>query len=81
MTTMNVMNRMMISAIFHADQPHADVSKPTEIPASFISLPFRGATGTRTPDPLHAMQVLYQLSYSPIRMFSTTRETCIPSRR
>ena len=24
-----------------------------------------GATGTRTPDPLHAMQVLFQLSYSP----------------
>src|SRR5579875_1970427 len=24
-----------------------------------------GATGIRTPDPLHAMQVLYQLSYSP----------------
>ena len=24
-----------------------------------------GARGTRTPDPLHAMQVLSQLSYSP----------------
>jgi hypothetical protein len=24
-----------------------------------------GGTGTRTPDPLHAMQVLYQLSYTP----------------
>ena len=24
-----------------------------------------GGTGIRTPDPLHAMQVLYQLSYTP----------------
>ncbi len=24
-----------------------------------------GAKETRTPDPLHAMQMLYQLSYSP----------------
>ncbi len=26
-----------------------------------------GGKETRTPDPLHAMQVLYQLSYAPIR--------------
>lgn len=26
-----------------------------------------GAKETRTPDPLHAMQVLYQLSYGPKR--------------
>ena len=26
---------------------------------------FGGAEGTRTPDPLHAKQVLSQLSYSP----------------
>ena len=26
---------------------------------------FGGASGTRTHDPLHAMQVLYQLSYNP----------------
>ena len=26
---------------------------------------FNGAKETRTPDPLHAMQVLYQLSYGP----------------
>ncbi len=25
----------------------------------------RGAEGTRTPDPLHAMEVRYQLRYSP----------------
>lgn len=28
-----------------------------------------GAKETRTPDPLHAMQVLYQLSYGPGGMF------------
>lgn len=28
---------------------------------------FGGAEGTRTPDPLHAMQVRYQLRHSPIR--------------
>ncbi len=26
-----------------------------------------GGKGIRTPDPLHAMQVLYQLSYTPRR--------------
>jgi hypothetical protein len=26
-----------------------------------------GGKGIRTPDPLHAMQVLYQLSYTPAR--------------
>lgn len=26
----------------------------------------RGAVGNRTPDPLHAMEMLYQLSYSPV---------------
>ncbi len=29
-----------------------------------VSTP-RGAEGTRTPDPLHAMQVRYQLRHSP----------------
>ncbi len=28
-----------------------------------------GAEETRTLDPLHAMQVLYQLSYNPVRVF------------
>ena len=27
---------------------------------------FGGAEGTRTPDPLHAMEVRYQLRYSPV---------------
>jgi hypothetical protein len=37
---------------------------PTFI-VSFSSWEFGGAEGTRTPDPLHAKQVLSQLSYSP----------------
>ena len=32
----------------------------------FLNLFLRGAEGSRTPDPLHAMQVRYQLRYSPI---------------
>jgi hypothetical protein len=31
-----------------------------------FGLQFNGAKETRTPDPLHAMQVLYQLSYGPM---------------
>src|SRR5665811_1406306 len=30
----------------------------------------RGAEGTRTPDPLHAMQVRYQLRHSPARLIA-----------
>ena len=30
---------------------------------------FGGADRTRTDDPLHAMQVLYQLSYNPLRRY------------
>ena len=32
-----------------------------------------GAGGTRTPDPLHAMQVLSQLSYNPTSVHSSAR--------
>ena len=35
-----------------------------------------GAGGTRTPDPLHAMQVLSQLSYNPTRSYRSTRRRC-----
>src|SRR6266545_1172711 len=35
-----------------------------------LSVTPRGAKGTRTPDPLLAKQVLYQLSYSPVRRLS-----------
>ena len=34
---------------------------------------FGGAEGTRTPDPLHAMQVRYQLRHRPRRCFLTAR--------
>lgn len=34
-------------------------------PWSVNGLTLNGAKETRTPDPLHAMQVLYQLSYGP----------------
>ena len=35
-----------------------------------------GAEGTRTPDPLHAMQVRYQLRHSPV--FSLPRRRRLP---
>src|ERR1700720_3919678 len=36
-----------------------------------------GAKGTRTPDPLLAKQVLFQLSYSPARRrYKATRSAC-----
>gem|GEM_PF-6331113 len=41
---------------------------------------YGGATGIRTPDLLHAMQALYQLSYGPVlehRVYHT--ETMVPS--
>ena len=34
-----------------------------------ITKTFGGADRTRTDDPLHAMQVLYQLSYNPLRRY------------
>ena len=39
----------------------ARTSKPVSL-TGFLN----GAKETRTPDPLHAMQVLYQLSYGPM---------------
>ena len=35
-----------------------------------------GAKETRTPDPLHAMQVLYQLSYGPISTWRLQSRRC-----
>ena len=35
-------------------------------PGALTSVSSNGAKETRTPDPLHAMQVLYQLSYGPV---------------
>ena len=37
---------------------------PARIGTDYL-VKFSGAKETRTPDPLHAMQVLYQLSYGP----------------
>ena len=36
-----------------------------------------GVRGTRTPDPLHAMQVLSQLSYNPKWCFLIIRGLCV----
>ncbi len=36
------------------------------------AMEFGGAKGSRTPDLLHAMQALSQLSYGPIRRFAGT---------
>ena len=45
------------------EHPLRDTKKRTRPKA--VSL-FGGAEGTRTPDPLHAMQVRYQLRHSPV---------------
>ncbi len=41
------------------------LSPDTRKPRLYLGF-INGAKETRTPDPLHAMQVLYQLSYGPI---------------
>jgi hypothetical protein len=43
------------------------INKRTAETASDLQLRLGGAKGTRTPDPLLAKQVLFQLSYSPKR--------------
>lgn len=56
---------------------HVNTDVPERVPAEttlprtqtgqgFAFLNLRGAMGIRTPDLLHAMQALYQLSYSPV---------------
>ena len=42
----------------------------TRSPRANPKLETGGAEGTRTPDPFHAMEVLYRLSYSPRRELS-----------
>ena len=39
-----------------------------------------GAKRARTADPLHAMQVLYQLSYSPVGLINNHLPSGLPSR-
>ena len=46
-------------------RPVAGDSAEAVVPAARWWWSSRGAKGTRTPDPLLAKQVLYQLSYSP----------------
>ena len=41
--------------------------------------PTSGAEGNRTPDPFHAMEVLYQLSYSPERVQDDTSPQSKPA--
>ena len=36
-----------------------------------------GGKGIRTPDPLHAMQVLYQLSYTPGLVFNASSHSLL----
>ena len=35
---------------------------------TFVKIPVRGAKGIRTPDPLHAMEMRYQLRHSPVSL-------------
>ena len=54
----------------HAQRATRDTSRDALAPLSYLDKRCRfdnasGADGTRTHDPLHAMQVLFQLSYSP----------------
>ena len=46
----------------------------TGLAFELCTLNWGGAKGTRTPGLLHAMQALYQLSYSPSRCASTRRQ-------
>jgi hypothetical protein len=39
-----------------------------------------GAEGTRTPDPLHAMEVRYQLRYSPVWVLQHIESTIVSQR-
>jgi integrase len=41
------------------------LGRPADRPRTPAEGHFGGAEGTRTPDPLHAMQVRYQLRHSP----------------
>jgi hypothetical protein len=46
--------------------------------ASDLRLRLSGAKGTRTPDPLLAKQVLFQLSYSPRKPTSVVPHISLP---
>ena len=69
--------------------PQRPLNRPVHVPwkspssRGFVS----GAEGNRTPDPFHAMEVLCQLSYSPVRRYDDTsgpdglKTTSAPLRR
>ncbi len=43
--------------------------------------PFRGAKGIRTPDPLHAMEMRYQLRHSPVFIYLSRRANALANQR
>jgi hypothetical protein len=47
-------------------------------PVPPLTCTLSGAKGTRTPGLLHAMQALYQLSYSPAAAASATANSATP---
>ena len=47
----------------------------------YSEIPVRGAKGIRTPDPLHAMEMRYQLRHSPVELAGFEPATlCLQSR-
>jgi hypothetical protein len=52
---------------------HALLRVAKKRPLAVQEVCVNGAKETRTPDPLHAMQVLYQLSYGPVWCARVTR--------
>ena len=46
---------------------HKDINKKDRRKTVSLSFPYGGDEGDRTPDLLHAMQALSQLSYAPVQ--------------
>ena len=53
-------------ALFGPAGPASDTLNNKKDPSKYKESKKNGAKRTRTADPLHAMQVLYQLSYGPM---------------
>ena len=58
--------REQAQATQHNKQAFHNVASITKIAAEEVAMFVGGPMGTRTPDPLLAKQVLYQLSYWPL---------------